>query len=427
MQRRELIGTLRVIGVTQRQVFATILSEALWIAVLGSVVGLFGGTWLASQLVHLVARTINDLYFVLTVTNVFLDPLTLAKGAALGIGADVAGRAVPPALEATRTPPRRTLHRSEVELGTRSRVGLQASGGLALLSVSVAAMNLPERGLVTSFVGLFLLLFAAALLAPAATVLLSKLATPVLTRTFGMLGRHAARSVVRHLSRTSIAVAALATALSASVGMGVMVESFRTTVERWLETSFRSDVYVSVDSPGSRNTVRIPERVLDALRAMPGYEGMSTYRGIDVEHPRGPIFLVALDLHPRSREAMRFKGGDRAEIWSAFEEREAAIVTESFAWKRGLARGDSVELWTDDGPRTFVVAGIFFDYASDQGFCMLSRRTLRTLLEHAGVSPSVCSFRRTSTPTPVRPHCARSCPTPRSCASAPTAACENRP
>ena len=385
VQRRELIGTLRVLGVTRGQVFRTILAEALWTSVLGSVLGLFGGTWLASQLVALVARTINDLYFVLTVSRVFLDPITLAKGALLGVGATLAA-ALPPALEATRTAPRRTQQRSVLEQRARGRVSRQAFGGVLLAGLSAGAMLLPGRGLQASFAGLFLLLSAAALLAPAATVLLSKLATPPLARAFGMLGRHAARGVTRHLSRTRVAVAALAIALSASVGMGVMVESFRSTVARWLETAFRADVYVAVEGPESRNTVRIPERVMAALRSMPGIEGMSTYRGVDVEDPGGPIFLVALDLDRRSRDAMRFKSSGAQSIWSAFEDGEAAIVSESFAWKRGLVRGDSLELFTDEGPRHFTVAGIFYDYASDQGFCMLSRRTFDRYWNLEGVS-----------------------------------------
>jgi putative ABC transport system permease protein len=385
VQRRELIGTLRVLGVTQGQVFRTILAEALWTSVLGSVLGLFGGTWLASQLVALVARTINDLYFVLTVSRVFLDPITLAKGALMGIGATLLA-ALPPALEATRTAPGRTQQRSALEQRARVRVSKQALGGVLLAGLSVGAMLLPGRGLRASFAGLFLLMSAAALLAPAATVLLSKLATPPLAWAFGMLGRHAARGVTRHLSRTSVAVAALAIALSASVGMGIMVESFRATVARWLETAFRADVYVAVGGPASRNTVRLPEDVMAALRSMPGFEGMSTYRAVDVEDPAGPTHLVALDLDQRSRDAMRFKGGEAPSIWSAFEDAEAAIVSESFAWKRGLVRGDSLELFSDAGPRRFTVAGIFYDYASDQGFCMLSRRTFDRYWNLEGVS-----------------------------------------
>ena len=42
---------------------------------------------------------------------------------------------MPPALEATRTAPRRTLHRSDLEQRSRSRVGLQALGGTLLLLV----------------------------------------------------------------------------------------------------------------------------------------------------------------------------------------------------------------------------------------------------------------------------------------------------
>ena len=81
-------------------------------------------------------------------------------------------------------------------------------------------------------------------------------AGPWLGRALGLPGRMAARGVVATLSRTGVAVAALMVAVAATVGVGVMIGSFRATVVRWLETSLVADVYVSaptfVGRPGRR-------------------------------------------------------------------------------------------------------------------------------------------------------------------------------
>ena len=61
-------------------------------------------------------RTINDLYFVLSVRDVALDPLALAKGVLLGVGATLAA-ALAPALEATGAPPRVVMSRGALESG----------------------------------------------------------------------------------------------------------------------------------------------------------------------------------------------------------------------------------------------------------------------------------------------------------------------
>ena len=81
VQRRALIGNLRALGVTRRQVFTLVLVEA---AVLGTRLARCWewrlGVVLSTQLIKLVSQTINDLYFVLNVREIGLAPHTLFKG-----------------------------------------------------------------------------------------------------------------------------------------------------------------------------------------------------------------------------------------------------------------------------------------------------------------------------------------------------------
>ncbi|HYY16574.1 MAG TPA: ABC transporter permease, partial [Gammaproteobacteria bacterium] len=66
VQQRPLIGTLRTLGVTRRQVFRGILGQAMIIGAIGTAAGLALGTGLGPGLTRLVTRTINDIYFTLT-------------------------------------------------------------------------------------------------------------------------------------------------------------------------------------------------------------------------------------------------------------------------------------------------------------------------------------------------------------------------
>ena len=121
VQRRPLIGALRAIGVTRAEIFALVMIEAALIGVVGTAAGLALGAGLARGLLALVTRTINDLYFVLLVRDVALDPLALAKGVLLGVGATLAA-ALAPALEATGAPPRVVMSRGALESGARRMV-----------------------------------------------------------------------------------------------------------------------------------------------------------------------------------------------------------------------------------------------------------------------------------------------------------------
>jgi len=60
----------------------------------------------------------------------------------------------------------------------------------------------------------------------------------------------APRTVIRALSRTSVAVAALMVAVSVIIGVGVMIGSFRDTVETWLGEELVGGLYGIVAGTG---------------------------------------------------------------------------------------------------------------------------------------------------------------------------------
>ncbi|MCP5020429.1 MAG: ABC transporter permease, partial [bacterium] len=95
LQRRELLGNLRVLGATRRDIFILVLGEGLLLGMAGTTIGLALGLLLAQELIQLVTRTINDLYFVLTVSDLLLQPVVLIKGAVLGVLATLASVLIP--------------------------------------------------------------------------------------------------------------------------------------------------------------------------------------------------------------------------------------------------------------------------------------------------------------------------------------------
>jgi putative ABC transport system permease protein len=186
----------------------------------------------------------------------------------------------------------------------------------------------------------------------------------------------AARGVAASLSRTGVAVAALMVALSVTVGVSVMVRSFRAAVEDWLGETLRADVYVTA-APlvAARNEARLPRALSDRLRALPGVAAVGTARGVTVPGTDGAVFLTALELPPASRPLGRLLAGDERAARRAFAEGEAVFVSEPFSYKRGVGVGQTLTLATRAGPRPFVVAAVFRDYGSDAGTVLMSRRT----------------------------------------------------
>ncbi|HEX9013136.1 MAG TPA: FtsX-like permease family protein, partial [Anaerolineaceae bacterium] len=115
VQRRGLFGTLRCLGVTRREVFALVLSEAFLVGLLGGLLGIALGLAMGIVTVRMVTQTVNDLYFTTTVQSTGINPLSLLKGAGLGLLATMITAALP-AWEASTVPPRAALLRSGLEV-----------------------------------------------------------------------------------------------------------------------------------------------------------------------------------------------------------------------------------------------------------------------------------------------------------------------
>ncbi len=374
LQRRPLLGALRTLGVTRGEIFRLVLVEAVLIGLLGTLLGLMLGILLANGLLALVTRTINDLYFVLNVRSLALTPLSLGKGVLLGLGATVAAAFVP-ALEAARTAPRSVLSRSTIEGRQRRLLPWAVGSGCGLMLISCAGLMIPSKSIPASFILMFMLITGYALVTPGTAVWLLRRLQPLLKRSFGMLGKMAARNLVAGLSRTGVATAALVIAVAATIGVGLMIGSFRVTVESWLHSYLQADIYVTTESDGfGPGRTPLKKELLERFQEIPGIERITRARHLKLESQDGISELFVAEIPPASFAGYWFAEGDRQQIYQAFSSAEAVIVSEPYAYRRNLQRGDLLTLRTDQGEKQFRIAGVFTDYGSDQGRITMRRQ-----------------------------------------------------
>ena len=374
VQRRTVFGTLRTLGTTPEQILGLILAETGAAAAVGAALGLVLGTLLGQSAVRLVTRTVNDLYFVVAVSGASLTMGSALKGALLGIGAALVA-ALAPALEASRVQPVTALRPSTFEARARGLVPGLAGVGAGLGLLGALTLLGFERSLVLSFAGLFAVVLGIACAAPAFTVVLMTALRPLAGWWAGILGRLATGTVARAVSRTGVAAAALMVAVSVTIGVSVMIASFRATVENWLGLTLMADLYVSAPGPGGRRSAPalaadVPARVA----AVDGVAGIETIRVVFVNSPQGEVELAVSDAtRARSASLFRFAEGAPEEVWPRVQ-RGAVVVSEPFAFRHRLPpRGGTVTLRTDRGPRTFPVAGIYYDYATERGTVLMAR------------------------------------------------------
>jgi len=384
LQRRQLVGTLRALGVTRGEVFAQVLSEAAALGAAGTVLGLPLGYLLGKFLLGMVTRTIGDLYFALSVREVSVTGWTFLKAVGLGTFGAVAA-SLWPAHEATSTPPRDVMRRSAVETGVRKVLPALSAAGAGLILLGAGMQLYPSRSIPLSFGGLFSIVAGYALLAPGATTLLVRGIRPILGFAFGTQGSMAARSIPASISRTGVAAAALVVAVSTTVGIGIMIDSFRRTVSDWLDQSLRSDIYVSsAEDRRGPGQPPLPPDLIEGVSSAPGVRQVALVSRRTLESPSGFTELFVMRIPRESLDTFRFREGDPRDAWEALLG-GAVIVSDPYAYRRGVRKGDTVRLRTDRGEREFPVAGVYYDYSSDQGLVSILGDTYDRFWDDRGV------------------------------------------
>jgi putative ABC transport system permease protein len=288
-----------------------------------------------------------------------------------------------PAREASGTPPAIAMRAQGYERRSPHLARNCALAGGGLLLVGYACTFAPpwEDIPVFGYIAGLLIIFGGTLFAPLAIVALSRVGVAV----FGQrsaAGELAAANLASSPIRNSVAVASLMIAIAMMVSVAILIGSFRTTVVAWADDTLRADLFVKPMGLGDASTdATFSPSVATTIAALPGVAAVDTFRALELPF-RGRITNMGVtDLASlASRNRLRFLGvADASQLARTLPGTTGVLISEPFATKFRLGRGDSFEIDTPAGPTTFTVAAIYNDYSSDAGVFLLDSATYRHL------------------------------------------------
>jgi putative ABC transport system permease protein len=365
LQRRRLIGILRALGMTRRQTFTLILTESAGIGLVAATAGVVAGVWLGEQLLGLVAQSINDFYFRVSVTDISISTASIGKGVAAGVGASLFAAAVP-AIEAASYQPRLAMVRSVLEQHSRRLLPVVALTGAGTIVVAVCVLALSGRSLVAGLAAVFMLILGFALCVPLVVKMSTALLAPFAGLAGGVWARLAVSEIGASLSRTGVAIVALAVAVSATIGVSVMVDSFRLSVGDWLQQTLQADVYAGV-----RRGDMDRDLIADFART-PGVEAISTSRRAWLETRDGRTQILAIRMAPGSYAGTEVLDAEPEDVWPSFDRDDVVLVSEPYAYRNGVGPGDDVRLRTRTGDELFRVAATYQSYDLNASALLMS-------------------------------------------------------
>jgi putative ABC transport system permease protein len=379
VRRRPDIGTMRALGASRNSVMAAFLAEAAAFGTLGSLLALPLGRVLAAGAVKMLSTTVNALYVSSRPGSMTITAGSILLALMVGVGVSCLA-ALAPAREASTVPPTEAMARGRRDYDVEVHSKRGALIALALALCGAAAAQAPEIG------GKPMMGYAAALLFVGASALLTPLivrgamsgGSDLLRKLVGVEGLLASRSLGSSLRRSSVLVAALATAVGMMTSVGIMVGSFRETVVTWMQTELPADLYLRPASwsGGDQHPTMSPD-IPARIAQVPGVETVRRLRAYNIQYQGLPATLAGAQSNPGGPQSLQFLSGlHTADVLQKLASGNFAVVSEPFANKHHVKAGMTITLPLGEKRVPFRVLGVFYDYGDEAGLILVDWKTL---------------------------------------------------
>ncbi len=379
VRRRKELGILRSLGMLPGQVLLLVLLEAAGFGLIGGLIGVGGGTLLAGLLLETVSRTITNLYVLIGVRAIPFSFWEAGLMIFFSMLFSVASAYIP-ARQAAKLEPREVIYQRPglIDLG-RKRNRKNLYRGLGLLGLALLLTGLPPWN--NWPVGGFSATLALTL---GFSFLLPDFVRGGINRILS-LGFHGKNNLLsawlgvnyinRYLSRMAVGMAALMIAIAMLISVSLMIRSFRQAVDNWIGQSVSGDLFVGPVSLSNQAFSQfLQPEVLREIESIKEIDEIYKYRGMITELKGFPVRLWSGDLAVIERHGgLAFTGGKSEEIFQKTLTGEDILVSEVLANQLGLKQGARLKLMTAEGPRPFLVAGIFYDYRTEGGAVWMDR------------------------------------------------------
>ncbi len=377
-RRQPQLALLAVLGATPRQRLQLVLKEAGLLGCAGSLLGVLLGTLLASVALRLAGGDLGGGYFA-GATKLHWNPAAAWAYALLGLACALLGGWWP-ARAAQRLPPAQTLKGLGLATAT-GHAALAATGAVLLVAGALLAFAPPIAGMpLAAYLSVALLLIGGITLLPWLIAWLLRAGLPLARhRALPLLALERAR---RTRGAAAATVGGVVAALSLAVALTIMVASFRTSVQQWLDAMLPAPLYLRAGGqPRGDAAAVFSDALVQQVRQVPGVARLVALRSSSVQLNAAmpAVAVLARPMGPEPERSLPLVGN----ALPVPAGRMPIYVSEAVADLYGVRPGDD---WpalskafrpaaqTDKSPLApFFIAGVWRDYVRQSGAVAMER------------------------------------------------------
>ena len=349
-QRTRELALLRIVGASRRQVFRSVLAEAVIVGTVASLVGLGLGVLAAVGLEAL----LKGFGITLPSGSLVFEGRTIIVALLVGVGVTVVS-AVGPARRAVRIPPVAALadYRAEEEESSRRRIVVGSVS--ALLGIASLVFGLTEPAIELVGLGAFAIFIGIGMLAPIVARPMASVIGRPLARLFGIAGKLGRENSMRSPRRTAQTASALMVGLALVATIAVFGASLSKSATSSVDNAISANYIITTSAQGGAGG--FSNSVSSAAAKVPGVTAVSTvYQGpFEIRGALSNLTAVSTN-HLPSTVILRMESGQGASSLAAGQ----LLIDTNTANSKHLSVGSVVPVtFSQTGSSTLRIGGIF--------------------------------------------------------------------
>jgi putative ABC transport system permease protein len=387
-QRWREIGILRALGVEGHNVRLMFLGEAVIIGMIGSLLGVAGGFYLATAATRLMSSIAAITYGYISAPEApVLRWDYLLESLILGFVVSLIAAWLP-ARAASQLNPVLALHdiearQREAALSRKPTIiGVtMVAAGFALIRFSTPRVGAPTQYGYSVLLGLGLVI-----LLPMLSQLGARALRPLMDRAFGSEGVLAVDAMIQAPRRTSATVGALMMGLGFVFSTGAFIKSEERLIGRWMDRAVNADFFVTGSELTRSPTYHFSEDFSRRIAAIPGVKTVENVRFVFVPYHGDNVAIRALELETwfaYMRDIIQ--EGDESKARNLAPKGQGVLVARNFSTRWGIGVGDRLRLESPTGPLEQPVLAIIEDYSSEKGTIFMDRALYKTYWRDSAV------------------------------------------
>ena len=349
-QRTRELALLRIVGASRRQVFRSVLAEAVIVGTVASLAGLGLGVLAALGLEAL----LKGFGITLPSGSLVFEGRTIVVALVVGVGVTVVS-AVGPARRAVRIPPVAALadYRADEEESSRRRIVIGSV--IALLGVASLVVGLTRPAIELVGLGAFAIFIGIGMLAPVVARPMASVIGRPLARVFGIAGKLGRENSMRSPRRTAQTASALMVGLALVATIAVFGASLSKSATSSVDNAINANYIITSSAQGGAGG--FSNSVSSAAAKVPGVTAVSTvYQGaFELRRSVSNLTAVSTDHLPRT-VILRMDSGHGASSLAAGQ----LLIDTTTANTKQLSVGSVLPVtFAQTGSSTLRVGGIF--------------------------------------------------------------------